>query len=76
MSFSYNKLWILLIEKKMKKMDLAKIANITGTTIAKMGRGEPVNLSVIAKICRALNVNVGDLVDYRRDELEDGEKQK
>ena len=76
MGFSYNKLWRLLIDKKMKKMDLAKEAKITGTTIAKMGRGESVNLSVIAKICRVLNVNVGDVVDYCAEKFENGEKQK
>ena len=38
--------------------------HITGTTIAKMGRGEPVNLEVIGRICRALNVDVGDIVEF------------
>ena len=41
-----------------------KKTGITGTTIAKMGRGEPVNLSVLGRICKALDVNVGDVVDY------------
>ncbi len=65
MTFSYNKLWIILIDRNMKKKDLMAKTGITGTTIAKMGRGEPVNLEVIGRICRALQVNVGDIVDYK-----------
>ena len=64
MKFNYNKLWKLLIDKQMMKKDLMKKTGITGTTIAKMGRGEPVNLSVLGRICKALDVNVGDIVDY------------
>lgn len=48
----------------MKKKDLMAQTHITGTTIAKMGRGEPVNLEVIGRICRALNVDVGDIVEF------------
>lgn len=66
MRFSYNKLWKLLIDRNMLKKDLMKKTNITGTTIAKMGRGEPVNLSVIGRICKALDVNVGDIVDFEK----------
>ena len=65
MTFSYNKLWIILIDRNMKKKDLMAKTGITGTTIAKMGRGEPVNLEVIGRICRALHVNVGDIVDFK-----------
>lgn len=64
MKFRYNKLWKLLIDKDMKRKDLSKRTGITGTTIAKMGRGEPVNLSIIGRICKELDVNVGDIVDF------------
>jgi DNA-binding Xre family transcriptional regulator len=50
----------------MMKKDLMRETGITGTTIAKMGHGEPVNLSVIGRICQALDVNVGDIVDFER----------
>jgi DNA-binding Xre family transcriptional regulator len=66
MKFSYNKLWKLLIDRNMMKKDLMRETGITGTTIAKMGHGEPVNLSVIGRICQALDVNVGDIVDFER----------
>ena len=65
MTFSYNKLWIILINRNMKKKDLMAKTKITGATIAKMGRGEPVNLEVIGRICQALQVNVGDIVDFK-----------
>ena len=64
MTFNYNKLWKLLIDRKMLKKDLMAKAAITGTTIAKMGRGEPVSLTVLGRICKALQVNIGDIVDY------------
>lgn len=64
MTFSYNNLWKILIDRKMKKKDLMAKTGITGTTIAKMGRGEPVSLEVIGRICKALNLNVGDIVDF------------
>ncbi len=67
MSFSYNKLWKLLIDRKMLKKDLSEKTMITGTTIAKMGRGEPVNMEVLGRICKALHVNIGDIVDYKED---------
>jgi DNA-binding Xre family transcriptional regulator len=66
MKFSYNKLWKLLIDRNMMKKDLMRETGITGATIAKMGRGEPVNLTVIGRICQALDVNVGDIIDFER----------
>ncbi|MDY3006778.1 helix-turn-helix transcriptional regulator [Anaerococcus porci] len=62
MGFSYNKLWKLLIDKDMKKMDLQEIANISPATIAKMGKGEFVSVETLYRNCKALNVNFGDIV--------------
>lgn len=61
--FSYNNLWKLLIDKKMNKKDLRELANITSSTMAKMGKGEPVSLEIIARICKALNCNIQDVVE-------------
>ena len=66
MKFNYNKLWKLLIDRKMMKKDLMEKTKITGTTIAKMGRGEPVNLTVLGRICKELDVNIGDIVDFEK----------
>ncbi|HAQ5159143.1 TPA: helix-turn-helix transcriptional regulator [Enterococcus faecium] len=62
MGFSYNKLWKLLIDKDMKKMDLQEIANISPATIAKMGKDEFVSVETLYRIFKALNVNFGDIV--------------
>ena len=70
MSFSYNKLWKLLIDKKMMKKDLIELTGLTTTTIAKMGKELPVSMDVLARICKALKCNVGDIVDYIDEETE------
>ena len=62
MGFSYNKLWKLLIDKDIKKMDLQEIANIFPAIIAKMGKGEFVSVETLYRIWKALNVNFGDIV--------------
>jgi putative transcriptional regulator len=68
MAFSYNKLWKLLIDKKMMKKDLMAETNLTSTTIAKMSKDQPVSLEVLGRICKALDVNIGDIVDYVDDD--------
>ena len=62
--FSYDKLWHLLIDLKLKKKDLQERAGLSSNVIAKMGRGESVTLETLAKICLALNC--GDIVDLIR----------
>ena len=62
--FSYAKLWKLLIDKKMIKKDLMEEASLTTTTIAKMGKGKPVSMETLGRICETLDCNVGDIVDY------------
>lgn len=63
MPITYNKLWKLLIDKGMLKKDLMAKANITTSTIAKMGKNEPVSMDVLVRICVALQCNIGDIVD-------------
>ena len=65
MKYSYNKLWKLLIDKKMIKKDLMTEASITSSTMAKMGKELPVSLEVLGRICKALNCNVGDIVEIK-----------
>ena len=64
MAFSYNKLWKLLIDKKMMKKDLVLITDMTSSTMAKMGKDLPVSMDVLGRICKSLDVNIGDIVDY------------
>lgn len=63
MKFSYNKLWKILIDNGMMKKDLAAKANITSTTMAKMGKDLPVSMEILGRICIALKCNIGDIVD-------------
>lgn len=62
MKYNYNGLWKLLIDKNLKKKDLMEKANIASSTMAKMGKGLPVKLEVLARICKELNCNVGDIL--------------
>lgn len=65
-NLDYNNLWKMLIDKSLKKTDLIKIAGISSSTLAKMGKGEPVSISVIGRICVALSCSIEDVVrvDY------------
>ena len=60
---NYNKLWKLLIDKKMNKQDLRKATCLTSNTIAKMGKGGDVSTQAIRKICEALDCRIEDIVD-------------
>lgn len=63
MEISYNKLWKLLIDRKIKKGDLRKLAKISGSSIAKLGRNENVNTDILLKICNALKCDVSDIME-------------
>lgn len=63
MAVCYNKLWKLLIDKKMKKKDLIAATGISRGTMAKLGHDENVNTEVIVRICEALNCDVGDIME-------------
>ena len=63
MVISYNKLWKLLIDRKMSKADLRRAAGIAPTTMTKLNRDEEVTLETLGKICAVLDVNIGDVVD-------------
>ena len=63
MRLSYNKLWKLLIDKGMNKRALAEQADISNTTVAKLGKGENVNTDVLLKICKTLECDISDIVE-------------
>lgn len=68
MAISYNKLWKLLIDKKMSKADLHKAAGIAPNTMTRLRRDEEVTLSVLNRICIVLDVNIGDVMEFTNDE--------
>lgn len=67
MAVSYNKLWKLLVDKKMSKADLRKAAGIAPNTMTKLRRDEEVSLAILGKICVALDANIGDIMDFISD---------
>ena len=64
MAISYNKLWKLLVDKKMSKADLRKAAGIAPNTMTRLRRDEEVTLSVLNKICKTLEVDIGDIMEF------------
>ena len=64
MAISYNKLWKLLIDKKMSKADLRKAAGIAPNTMTRLRRDEEVTLAVLNKICVTLEVDIGDIMEF------------
>ena len=62
---SYDPLWKLLIDKKLKKLDLCRVADISTSTLAKMGKSEYVALQVIERLCQALECNVEDIISIK-----------
>ena len=68
MKVCYDKLWKLLIDKKMKKTDLIREAKISSNVLAKMGKEELVSLESIGKICTLLGCNVDDILEFQSSE--------
>lgn len=64
MAASYKKLWKLLIDRDLKKKDLQELAGISNYTISKLNRGDNVTTDVLGKICKALNCNVDDIMEF------------
>lgn len=71
MAVSYKKLWKLLIDRNMKKKDLRTAANISTTTLARLGKDENVSTEILSKICIALNCDVGDIMEMVPDDTKD-----
>lgn len=68
MKMSYKKLWKLLIDKDMKKTDLRKVAGISSSSLAKLGKDENVTTDVLLRICKALDCELDDIVEIERAE--------
>ena len=68
MGVSYKRLWKLLIDKDMKKKDLAAAANISTYTVNKLNRGENVNTDTLVSICKVLDCTFDDIMELIPDE--------
>ena len=64
MAVSYKRLWKILIDRDMKKKDLAKLADLSTYTITKMSKGENVTTDTLGKICKALDVKLEDIMEF------------
>ena len=63
MKVCYKKLWKLLIDKDMTAVDLRQATGIAPNTMTKLRRDEEVSMAVLVKICKALDANIGDIMD-------------
>ena len=73
MAIRYIKLWKLLLDKKMKKTDLIPAADISTTTLARLSKDKIVSMEVMARICKALSCDIGDIMEVLPEEPK-GEK--
>ena len=64
MAISYDNLWKLLIDKKMNKTQLKQLAGISTNAVAKLGKNKSVSLETLEKICKLLQCNIGDIVEF------------
>lgn len=63
MEVSYKKLWKILIDMDMKKKDLQAKAGISWASVTKLSKGETVSMDVLIKVCKALDCDIGDIVE-------------
>lgn len=71
MSVSYKKLWKLLIDKEMTKVELREKAGISTGTLAKLGKNENVTTDVLVKVCEALDCDISDIMEMEKDSSND-----
>lgn len=64
-SISYKPLWHQLIERDMKKLEFRDLVGMSNTTLAKLGKNEPVSLEIIDKICTKLECSIQDVVEIK-----------
>ena len=69
MAISYKKLWKLLIDKEMSAVQLREKTGIAPNTMTKLRRDEEVSMTVLVKICKALDANIGDIMDLLPEEV-------
>lgn len=65
MYICYDKLWKLLLERNIRKTEMSEVAGLNSRTLAKLSKNETVTTDTIARICKALHCDVGDIMEYR-----------
>lgn len=64
MAVSYIKLWKLLLDKRLKRVDLKALAGISSSTLAKLGKDEYLSMESIEKICKALDADISEIMEF------------
>ena len=73
MTISYNKLWKVLVDKKMSKADLRRATEMASNTMTSLRRDKKVSLDVLLRICEVLDCDIGDIMSVHKEET-DGEQ--
>lgn len=70
MYITYEKLWKLLVDKRLTKTDLLSLCGISSRTLSKLSKNENVNSETLLRICEALDCDISDVMEVRRGEEE------
>ena len=68
MTINYDRLWKLMIDKKINKTQLCEKAGITTNAMAKLGKNETVQVEILAKICKVLKCSIDDILEIKKEE--------
>ena len=68
MIISYNKLWHLMLDKKINKRELREMTGISTASIAKLGKGENITTDVLIRICKALDCDITEIMELSRED--------
>lgn len=69
MGVSYNRLWKLLIDKNMKRIEMQNLAGISGNILARMGKNQYVSMETVEKICKNLGCSIDEMMEFTDDEV-------
>ena len=70
MAISYNKLWKRLIDQNLTKMEMMHQSKISSNVLARLGKNKPVSMESMEKICRTLQCDIGDVMEFLPDEAD------
>ena len=71
MGVSYNRLWKMLINKNMKRIEMQYLTGISGNILARMGKNQYVSMETIEKICKKLDCTVDEMLEFTDDEQQE-----
>ena len=74
MKISYNKLWHVMLDKKMNKADLKRATGISTASIAKLGKGENITTDILIKICKALDCDITEIMELSQEDEPNSEE--